>query len=141
MATKSDFTEAEWAALHKGATGSGMLVSLSDRDFTDTFGEVGSMAHYIAGQELAASSPLIRELAHVHGAGFGITTPPDRVRTETMDALRTAIAALQQKSPDDVGPYRDFVLGIAQAVAEAKGGVKPVESEMIASIHAALGMS
>lgn len=39
MAGKADFTEAEWSAMHKGATGTGMLVSLSDRDFTDTFGE------------------------------------------------------------------------------------------------------
>ena len=38
MATKQDFTEAEWAALEKGVTGTGLLVSLSDRDFTDTFG-------------------------------------------------------------------------------------------------------
>ena len=42
MATKADFTEQEWDALRKGITGAGMLVSLSDRDFTDTFGEVAA---------------------------------------------------------------------------------------------------
>ena len=37
MTAKTDFTEAEWTALQKGITGSGFLVSLSDRDLTDTF--------------------------------------------------------------------------------------------------------
>ena len=42
MATKADFTEDEWEAMRKGVTGAGMLVSIGDRDFTDTFGEVGA---------------------------------------------------------------------------------------------------
>ena len=37
MAGKSDFTEQEWEQLHKGVTGAGLLVSLSDRSFFDTF--------------------------------------------------------------------------------------------------------
>ena len=53
MATKADFSEAEWSALQKGLTGSAMLVSLADRDFTDTFGEVGAMTKFLQGQQLA----------------------------------------------------------------------------------------
>src|SRR3954465_2089805 len=121
MATKADFTDAEWAAMHKGATGSGMLVSLSDRDFTDTFGEVSAMSKFIAGQQMAASSQLIRELAHVGGTGFGLTAHPDKVRNETMEALRSTMATLAAKSPDDVEPYKAYVIGIAEAVANAKG--------------------
>ena len=34
MTTKTDFTESEWGALQKGITGSGLLVSLSDRDLS-----------------------------------------------------------------------------------------------------------
>ena len=34
MATKADFTEAEWEQLRKGATGAGLLVSVSDRSFS-----------------------------------------------------------------------------------------------------------
>ena len=44
MAGKSDFTEQEWESLRKGVSGAGLLVSLSDRDFTDTFGEAGALA-------------------------------------------------------------------------------------------------
>lgn len=139
MASKTDFTEAEWTAMHKGATGSGMLVSLSDRDFTDTFGEVSAMSKFIAGQQTAASSQLIRELAHVGGTGFGLTTHQDKVRNETMAALSSTMTMLAAKAPDDVEPYRAFVLGIAQAVANAKGGgTSEVEGQMIAEIRQAL---
>src|SRR3954463_4915484 len=139
MATKQDFTEAEWTALQRGVTGTGMLVSLSDRDFTDTFGEVGAMAKYLAGQNVAASSELIRELGKTHGTGFGIGTSPDRLRAETMDALRSSVATLEAKSPADVAPYRELVLGVAHAVADAKGGEAPVETATIAAIREGLG--
>ena len=88
MATKADFTEAEWEALQKGLTGSGMLVSLSDRDFTDMFGEAGAMGKFLAGQQVAASSDVIRELAKTHSTGFGLTTSPDTVRAGTMDGAQ-----------------------------------------------------
>ena len=126
-------------ALQRGITGSGLLVSLSDRDLSDTFGEVGAMAKYLAGQQVAASSELMRELAKAHGTGFGLTTSPERVRTETMDALRSSVATLQAKAPTEVEPYRQLVLGVADAVAAAKGGQAPVEEQVIAQIREGLG--
>jgi hypothetical protein len=139
MTTKTDFTESEWTALQKGITGSGLLVSLSDRDLSDTFGEVGAMAKYLSGQQVAASSELIRELAKAHGTGFGLTTSPERVRSETLESLRSSVATLQAKAPAEVDPYRQLVLGVAEAVAGAKGGEVPVELEMITQIREALG--
>jgi hypothetical protein len=138
MATRSDFTEAEWAALAKGVTGSGMLVSLSDRDLSDTFGEVGAMTKYLAGQQVASTSELVRELAKTHGTGFGLTASPDRVRSETLGALRSSVATLRAKAPDELEPYRALVLGLAQAVGEAKGGLAPVEGATIDAIRAAV---
>jgi len=139
MTTKTDFTESEWTALQKGITGSGLLVSLSDRDLSDTFGEVGAMAKYLSGQQVAASSELIRELAKAHGTGFGLTTSPERVRSETLESLRSSVATLQAKAPAEVDPYRQLVLGVAEAVAGAKGGEVPVELEMINQIREGLG--
>jgi hypothetical protein len=140
MATKTDFTEAEWDALEKGITGSGMLVSIADRDFTDSFGEAGAMAKYLQGQQVAGSSQLSRELAKTHGTGFGLGTSPDKLRAGTIAALQSSIQVLTTKAPDEVDGYRQLVLGVAQAVAEAKGGgVAPVESSMIDEIRAALG--
>jgi hypothetical protein len=139
MATRSDFTEAEWAALQKAVTGSGMLVSLSDRDLSDSFGEAGAMAKYLAGQQVAAASGLVRELAKTHGTGFGLTASPDRVRSETMEAIASSVAILEAKAPDDLDGFRQLVLGLAEAVAAAKGGEAPVEAAMIEEIRSALG--
>lgn len=139
VTTRQDFTDEEWAALQKGLMGSGMLVSVIDRDLTDTFGEAGALGKYLAGQQVAATSEFIRELAKTRGTGFGLTAGPDQVRTETMAALATAVPALQAKAPEEVAAYRELVLGLAKAVADAKGGEVPVESEMIEAIEGALG--
>ena len=141
MATKADFTEDEWHTLQRGMTGSGMLVSLSDRDLTDSFGEAGAMSKYLAGAQVASASPLVRDLAKTHGSGFGLTASPDKVRAETMTALRVAVTTLTAKAPDELDAYRQLVLGLSQAVAEEKGGEKPVETTMIGEIREALGAS
>ena len=139
MATKADFTEDEWHVLQRGVTGSGVLVSLSDRDLTDSFGEAGAMGKFLAGAQVASASPLVRDLAKTHGTGFGLTASPDKVRAETMNALQVAVATLTAKAPDELDAYRQLVLGLSQAVAEAKGGEKPVETTMIGEIREALG--
>ena len=116
-----------WTHLPKGITGSAMLVSLSDRDFTDTFGEVGALTKYLQGQQVAGWTELIREAREARGTGFGVTTGPDKMRAETMASLESGLAALAAKAPDEVEAYRQLVLGTSQAVADAKGGVVPVE--------------
>jgi tellurite resistance protein len=45
---------------------------------------------------------------------------------------------LATKAPDEVEAYRQLVLGAAQAVAEAKSGVAPVEDAMLQQIRTAL---
>jgi hypothetical protein len=139
MATKNDFTEAEWKALVKGLVGAGMLVSVSDRDLSDTFGEASAMAKFIAGQHVAAGNDLVRELTNRPGNPFGFTASPDKVRNETMQAIGEAVAALTAKAPDDLQPYRDMVLGVSHAVAVAKGGGESaIETQMIEQIRKAL---
>ena len=66
MAKKSDFTEQEWELLRKGATGAGLLVSVSDRSFFDSFKEAGSLAKHLAGGR-SDDSELVRELAGERG--------------------------------------------------------------------------
>lgn len=138
MATKADFTEDEWKTMQKGVTGAGMLVSVSDRDFTDSFGEASALAKYLGRQREGGANELIRELALARGTGFGFTDSPQEVETETLDALRSSVATLAVKASDEVSSYRDLVLGIAAFVAEAKGGVTDVETATIAKLEEAL---
>ena len=139
MAGKADFTEDEWKALEKGVTGSGMLVSVADRDFTDSFGEASSLAKYLAEQRERSASELVRELTGVRGTGFGLTASPQKIEAETLDALRVATTTLETKAPDEVGAYRELAVGLAEHVASAKGEVSDTETAAIDKIKAALG--
>jgi hypothetical protein len=140
MATKQDFTQEEWEALHKGATGAGLLVSVSDRSFFDSFKEAGALARHV---QDARSSPseLVRELAQERGTGFRFGTAPADVESETLAALRTAVSTLQQKAPDEVDAYRSFVLEIARSVAAAAAGGDEQEAHVVERISSALGAS
>jgi len=141
VATRADFTEAEWKAMQKGITGAGMLASISDRDFTDSFGEASALAKFLGAQRTSNASDLIRELAAVKSTGFGFTDSPQDVESETLEALRTSLAALTAKAPDEVAAYGEAVLGAANHVAEAKGGVTDAESAAVAKLEALLSGS
>jgi len=138
MAKKADFTEQEWEALQKGVTGAGLLVSLSDRGFFDSFKEAGALAKHVAQAKKSGSSELVRELADMHSTGFGLTASPDAVESETMEALQGAKAALESKAPDELDAYRDLVLEVARSVADAAGGGDSAEGEATEKIRSAL---
>jgi tellurite resistance protein len=139
MATRSDFTDDEWETLQKGVTGAGMLVSVSDQDFTDMFGEASALAKALRAQHEQGASELIRELASTRGTGFGVTSSRQEVESETLASLRSATELLGAKAPDEVESYRQLVLGVADAVAAAKSGVEPGETAALEKIKDALG--
>ena len=139
MATRADFTDDEWEAMRKGVTGAGMLVSIGDRDFTDTFGEVAALARRLSEERKESSSDLIRELASERPSGFGVSASPEEVETKTLEALRLATSTLEAKAPEEAGAYRQLVLEVAESVADAKGGVKPGETAAMDKIREALG--
>ena len=138
MATKADFTAQEWESLQQGVTGAGLLVSLSDRSFFDTFKEAGTLAKHIAQAKQGNSSQLVRELADIHGTGFGLASSPDAVEAETLAALQDAKTALAAKAPDELESYRQFVVELAQSVADAAAGGETAERGAIEKINSAL---
>ena len=138
MARKADFTSEEWESLQRGVTGAGLLVSLSDRSFFDTFKEAGALAKHIAEAKQSSSSELVRELADIHGTGFGLTSSPDAVENATVEALASAKAALSSKAPEELESYRQFVVEVAQSVADAAGGGATAEQGAIDKIYVAL---
>lgn len=138
MAGKADFTEEEWEDLQQGVTGSGLLVSTAHRDLTDSFGEASSIAEQLAAHR-DSESELVRDLSSTRGTGFGLIASPNEVVEGTIKALGGAVATLEQKAPDELEPYRDLVLDVVTAVAEAKGGIRDEESAAIERIKSALG--
>lgn len=138
MAKKADFTEQEWESLQKGVVGAGLLVSVSDRSFFDSFKEAGALAKHVAQAKQGSSSELVRELADLHGTGFGLTSSPDRVESETLTALQSAKSTLESKAPDELEPYREFVVEVAQSVADAAGGGEVAEGGAIEKVRSAV---
>ncbi len=141
MAAKTDFTEQEWDALQKGVTGAGMLVSLADASFFDSFKEVGALTKHLADAQTSSTNPLIAEVAKVKGTGFGLTTSPQEIETQTIEALKSSMSTLAAKSPGDAQAYRDFVLNVAKSVGEAVKGTSDAESGAIQKIEGALATS
>lgn len=138
MATKADFTEQEWETLRRGVTGAGMLMSLSDRSFFDSFKEAGALARHLAEARKGGDSELVRELAEGRGTGFGLTDKPDEIERETLAALSSAVATLRAKAPAELESYRGFVLNLARSVGQAAGGGETEEGATLEKIGAAL---
>jgi hypothetical protein len=138
MAGKTDFTEDEWKELQQGVTGAGLLVSSAHRDFTDSFGEASAVAKELAAHR-DSESQLVRDLSGTRGTGFGLVASPKEVVEGTISALGASVALLAEKAPDELAAYRALVLEVANAVAEAKGGVKEEETAAIERITGALG--
>ena len=70
-----------------------------------------------------------------------MTASPQKVESETLESIGVALAALAAKAPDETDAYRQLVLGVADAVAEAKGGVQPGETAALDRIKGALDAS
>jgi len=138
MAGKADFTKQEWETVHKGVTGAGLLVSVSDRGFFDSFKEAGALAKHLAGARKDSSSQLVRELAETRGTGFGVRSSPTEIESETLEALRASVATLESKAPDEVEAYKSFVLDVAQSVAEAAEGRSEAEGAVVEKIRSVL---
>jgi hypothetical protein len=136
MAGKLEKDEVE--TLRKGALGAGLLVSVSDRGFFESFKEAGTLAKHVASARGSSASEVVREVAEGHGLGFGVTTPPGQIESETLDALRSSVQLLQAKAPDDLDAYRVFVLDLAKSVAAAAPGGDEAEAGTVAKIEAAL---
>ena len=141
MATRSDFTDAEWTALQSGVVGAGYLVALVDRGFFDTFKEANALAQHLRTAHEGSDNPLIREIAAGHDRPFGVTASPQEIEQSTVSALHAGLAALEAKAPEDVAAYKSLVLDVAQSVAEAAKGVSAQENQALDRIRAALGTS
>jgi hypothetical protein len=138
MSTES-LSETEIETLRKGATGAGLLVTVSDKSFFDTFKEAGAMAKHLAAAKSGSDSPLVRELSEGRATGFGVTSSPSEVEAETLEALESSVELLRSKAPDQLESYRSFVLGLVSSVSSAAEGGEEAEAAAIAKIEGALG--
>jgi hypothetical protein len=120
MTTKSTFTDDEWKTIAEGPVTAGMTVLTAEGG--GTFRETFALARaYTDARKQHGESELLDEIVsakpefdrHRYGS-------PDQLRTAGMQRLDEAVALLQAKAtPEELADYREFVVGLAQHVAEA----------------------
>jgi hypothetical protein len=141
MATKADFTEAEWQTLQWAVTDTMAYLSLADPGFWDMFREAKGAADYIAGARSYGKNLLVRQLAgDIHAKrDKAVSGNPTDVADEVIGRVGEAAKIVADKAPEDLAAFKVFVIGVAKATAEAAKGTGPTEAAAIAKLEAALG--
>jgi len=96
------------------------------------------LAKHVAVAHGSSESAVVKQVAGGHGTGFAVTSSPADIESGTLEALRSSVALLEAKAPDEVEAYRSFVLDLARSVAAAAPGGDQAEAGAIAKIEAAL---
>jgi len=141
MSTNALFTEDEWHNLQWAVTDTIAYVSMADSGFWDTFKEATAAAKFMAAAKADSGSPLVHELAGDIKMGHDKAVTHDRadVAGEVAARVREAAAIVAAKAPADLAAFKSFILGVAQATAEAAKGVDEHEAAAIENLRAALG--
>ena len=141
MATKDAFSTEEWQTLEFAMTDTMAYLSVVDPGFWEAFKEAGHAGSFVAGQATEAPNLLVRDLAHGMRPKSDETlkASPANVETPTLVRVHEATLLVAEKAPEDLAAFKSFILGIAEAVAEASKGVSPVEADAIAKLTEALG--
>ena len=121
MTAKADFNAEEWETILEAPPSAGLLVILSDRG--GSIKETFSMAKaYTEAREQHGSSELLDDIVSAK-------PEPDRTKHGSVEEmkeaclqnLRDSIAVLNAKAdPSEVEEYRQFVMGLAEKVANAR---------------------
>jgi len=141
MATQADFTEEQWQTLQWAVTDTMAYLSMADPGFWDSFKEATGAAKFIAENKTSSTNLLVRDLA----AGIKakrdkeMTGNPTDLAGQVSARVAEAVAIIAEKDADDLPAFKEFVLGLAKATAEAVDGIGENEMAAIDKITLALG--
>ena len=135
MTTKTDFSETEWDAILHGPPTAGLIVLTAQRG--GTFRETFAMAKaYAEARKQPGQSELVDEIAGAKPAlDHSRHQSPAELREAGLGQLREAIELLSHKATSaEVDDYREFVLAVAERVANAhrEHGVSVSDAEQAA---------
>jgi hypothetical protein len=158
MSTKNDYSAEEWKAISSAPVAAGLLITLADAS-----GPVGITKEAMAvGKAITQSASedapeIVKALAETVKSGGRPELPDvksgDRASTKNalIGVIKTAVAALQTKSPAEADRYKNWLVSVAAKAAEAskEGGflgfggtqVSTDEQEALRQLAAALGVN
>ena len=127
MSKKQDYTEAEWNAISAAPVAAGLLITLADAGGPAGIAkEAMAVGKAISDSALGNAPEIVKALAEsVKSAGGRPTLPAvplgDRAKTKDtlISVIKTAVGALQAKSPAEVDGYKGWLASVAVRVAEA----------------------
>lgn len=127
MSTKNDYSAEEWKAISGAPVAAGLFITLSDAS-----GPVGIAKEALAvGKAIRDSAQgeapeIVKALAESVKSGGGRPELPDLPtgdRAQTKEGLigtiRTAVGAVEKKSPSEVEAYKTWLASVAAKVAQA----------------------
>jgi len=126
MSTKTDYNDAEWKAVTAAPVAAGLLITLSDAS-----GPLGIAKEAMAvGKAIADSATsdvpdVVKAIAETAKAGTRPELPdvPSGDRAKTRDTLlaliRTAVGAVEARSPAEAQGYKVWLSSVATKVAQA----------------------
>ena len=154
MGIKDSFTDEEWRGLVSLPYALSMAIVMAAPSLLGTFHESKALITEPAKLAASSSSDLVGILsAEVQSRGRELIDEQkdlfkmdqDGYRSRTIEAGRSAAAALSKVSPTEAAAYKEWVLGIGEKVAEAakEQGVAVSEPEraLLNEFSAALGIS
>jgi hypothetical protein len=144
MTTSAAFTEQEWSSVLEVPPTAGMIVVTAAKG--GMFRETLAMSKaYVEARGMHGQSELLDQIvAAKPKADRTRYHSPEELRENGLQHLRAAMALLESKAtPQEVDGFRDFVLAVADKVANAHRedgeNVSAAEAEAIGQIAAALG--
>lgn len=141
MATKADFTESEWQVLKWAMSNTIAYLSLADKGFWDTFKEATGAAKYVMAARNESPSLLVRDLAAdvKTSRDKEVAEDPTNMAAEVAERLTEAAGIVAEKAPDELEAFKAFVIGLAEATAEAAGGgIGETEASALDRVRVAL---
>jgi hypothetical protein len=126
MSTKNDYSAEEWKAIGGAPVAAGFFITLSDAS-----GPIGMAKEALAvGKALTDSAQgetpeIVKAVAEAVKSGErpDLSDVPigDSAQTKValIGTIRTAVEAVERKSPSEVGPYKTLLASVAAKVAQA----------------------
>ncbi|MGA8219558.1 MAG: hypothetical protein WB771_13430 [Solirubrobacterales bacterium] len=121
MTAKADFTEDEWKLVLEGPPSAGLIVIASDRG--GSIRESFSMAKaYTEARKQHGESELLDEIVSAKPEmDHTRYKTPEELKDASLKHISDAVAVLKSKATsEELDEYKQFILGLAQRVAEAR---------------------
>jgi hypothetical protein len=143
MTTKADYTDTEWASLLQSPVYAGMYIMYADPNITGMIGEMKAMFKAVKDQPVPeAAQDLVGSLVadikeksenkeQLPGAEESPQGGAEEIKAQMLENVRGVAGTLDAKAaPEEADGFKEWLVGVAQAVAGEKGALEELNSAL-----------